>query len=274
MRISLEISKTINRVLNVRGKIIKVRFDVDGKEFEAYVQDDQCFGAIKDILLNREYEYLHEFELKNFRNQRIVDAGAHVGLFSLVASRFAREVVAIEPHPLNYKLLKMNLAENNVGNVFALNKALWHKTSRLRMYEGSYSGQNSIFRTPSKCYKVQTITLDDVVEEFGDIDLLKIDIEGAEFDVIEKLNHNARYMVSEIHLEKGDIGSLTESLRTRGFIVRRFDSPLVKEERSSDVVLHDFIRLKFVSNMAHAAAIFLRKENRDLAMIFATRAAG
>ena len=154
MNLSSEMTKIIDKILGVNGKIIKVKFDVDCKGFEAYVQDDQCFGAIKDILLNREYEYLPEFELKNFRNKRVVDAGAHVGFFSLVASRFAREVIAIEPHPINYELLKLNLVNNKVHNVLTINKALWHETSKIEIHEGFHTGGGSVFEETPYFYTV------------------------------------------------------------------------------------------------------------------------
>lgn len=52
--------KVVNRVLRVKGNIIKIRFLVDEKKFETFVPNDQQFSIIKDILLNREYEYVPE----------------------------------------------------------------------------------------------------------------------------------------------------------------------------------------------------------------------
>jgi len=84
----MNIINIANKVFQSKGNLLKINFivnenDINKKLFSAFVPDDQLFGAIKDILLNREYEYLPEFELNRFKGKRIVDAGAHVGLFSL-----------------------------------------------------------------------------------------------------------------------------------------------------------------------------------------------
>jgi FkbM family methyltransferase len=269
MKFGMEIARTVNKILGANGRIIKVRFDVDCKEFEAYVQDDECFGAVKDVLLNREYEYLPEFELTNFKNKRVVDAGAHVGFFSLAASRFAREVIAIEPHPINYKLLKLNLDRNKTNNVITINKALWYETSKVRFHESFHTGGGSVFDDSSKSYEVQTVTLEDIVDEIGDIDLLKIDIEGAEFKVLEK-SSAARNLVCEVHLKKGDLQTLARTLTNRGLSIRIFNPPLAKgKERSYDIVLHDFLKLKSIRSFVQAGAFLLRKVNTDLALLFA-----
>jgi FkbM family methyltransferase len=62
--------------------------------------------------------------LNKFKGKRVVDAGAHVGLFSLAASTFAKEVISLEPHPVNFKLLQLNLEINNTRNIISINKAL------------------------------------------------------------------------------------------------------------------------------------------------------
>ncbi len=108
-----------NCILRCKGNIVRVNFEVDGKGFEVFVPDDQLFGAVKDILLNRVYEYLPDFELTNFNGEVIIDAGAHVGLFSLIASVFAKKVISIEPHPINLSLLRINKLINNVGNMYS-----------------------------------------------------------------------------------------------------------------------------------------------------------
>lgn len=61
-----------------------------------------------------------------------VDVGAHIGLYSIYVARFkACKVIAIEPHPENYKLLVSNMRLNNLENIIALNIAAWNKNSKL-----------------------------------------------------------------------------------------------------------------------------------------------
>jgi hypothetical protein len=74
----MNIVSVANKVLRAKGNLLNISFEVDGRFYRTFVPDDQLFVAIKDILLNREYEYLPEFELNKFMGKRVVDAGAHV----------------------------------------------------------------------------------------------------------------------------------------------------------------------------------------------------
>jgi hypothetical protein len=125
------------------GKVVRVRFNVNGKNRLAYVPDDSIYAVVRDVLLNREYEFLPQFELCNFNGGIIVDAGAHVGLFSLVASAFAGKVIAVEPSKVNYHLLVTNLSVNSINNVTPVNKALYHRTRykvKLKLFKGDKTG--------------------------------------------------------------------------------------------------------------------------------------
>jgi len=97
---------------------------VEEESFEAYVPDDEFWGAIKDILIKREYEYLPGFELSNLKDKVVIDVGAHVGLYSLVASVYTKKVIVVEPHSVNYRLLEMNITMNNVSNIIPINATL------------------------------------------------------------------------------------------------------------------------------------------------------
>lgn len=137
----MQFGNIISMIIARQNKIGKIKFKIENKYFRVYVPNDELWGAVKDILLNREYEYLPEFELKKFKNNFIVDAGAHVGLFSLVSSVFANKILAIEPHPFNYFLLKKNVIKNSVKNIEILNRALVSdKAPKVRIYTGNHTG--------------------------------------------------------------------------------------------------------------------------------------
>ena len=226
----VNVYNVVNKILGVKGNIIKVRFRVGRRVLEAYVPDDKMWGAVKDILLNREYEYLPEFELCNFTGDIIVDVGAHVGLFSIVSSVFARKIIAIEPHPVNFHLLIVNLLVNNIHNVVPLNRALWVNRTRLKLFEGNHTGAHSLIGGSDRFEEVETITLEEIVNSYGSIDLLKIDVEGAEFEIFNHtdvgLLKRIRMMVAEIHLQHGDLSSIVEKLRSAGFRVKVVHPPL------------------------------------------------
>jgi FkbM family methyltransferase len=265
-----------NKFIRAKGNLLNVNFKVNKKLYKAYVPDDQLFGAVKDILLNREYEYLPEFELNKFEGKTIVDAGAHVGLFSLVASTFAKEVISIEPHPLNFKLLQLNLEINNAENVMPINKALWSKPETITLYEGKHTGAHTILKKcDSKKFNVRSITLKDLIDELGEIDLLKVDMEGAEFEVLSGLNRqdseNIKNIVAECHLEAGDISQLEKSLKENGWRTEKFTPPLVKKKASYSVKVRDLTYLKIFRKFVYTLSTMMGVKDNTLAILFARR---
>lgn len=259
-----------------KGNIIKVNFSIENRDFKALVPDDQYWISIKDILLNREYEYLPEFELKNFEDGTIVDAGAHVGLFSLVASCFAEKVIAIEAHPINYRLFEINITKNQLQNkIIPLNKALvGKKIHKVRIYEGEHSGGSTILGGNKLAYECLPVTLEEIVEAYGKIDLLKIDIEGAEFDVFENsptsIYKEIGAIFGEIHLNYGDISSIVQILEDAGFDVYLFHPPLVKSNYR-EVKLHGCYRLKILRKLVYTLASIGKMKVKDLVILFAKK---
>jgi len=262
-----------------KNNIIKVIFSVENKNFECYVPDDAYWGILKEMFLNREYEYLPEFELKNFKEGIIVDCGAHVGIFSLVVSVFAKKVISIEPHPVNYRLLEINKIINNCSNIITINKALCgKKIPKIKIYNGNHSEGHSILENfTDKYYEVSTITLEEIVNTYGNIDLLEIDIEGAEFDVfintsiksLKKINA----IVGEIHLKYGDINKIIHRLKDAEFEVSYFYLPLIKKNNKNSVKLklYNCVRLKILRKLIYTVTSLGNIKDKNLAILFAKK---
>jgi FkbM family methyltransferase len=148
------------------------------------------------VVVNREYDLEYPYEPKF-----IVDAGAHIGLSALwFARRFpAATIVAIELERSNYELLVANTFGH--ANIQTLHAALWPQS-------GSVAVANA--DTPTWAFRavdgvgVPALTVLDVMERF-DIDrigLLKLDIEGAEREVLstsECWMDRVDMMVAEVH---------------------------------------------------------------------------
>ncbi len=267
--------KFVNKVLEVKGNLLKVSFSVNGKTFETFIPDDEQWGAVKDILINREYEYLPEFELYNFKGGTVIDAGAHVGLFSLVASNFADKVISIEAHPVNYKLLEINIIKNNVKNVIPLNRALVGVKRSVRICEGNHSGGHSILHS-GEGYTVKPITLEEIVKEYGKVDLLKIDIEGAEFEIFEnsdiEILRRIDKIVGEIHLSLGDFKRLKEILEEAKFSVKAFHPPLVRNYTGNVLInVIGFRKFKLIRSIIYTLSRALNLKDKSLLILFAWR---
>jgi FkbM family methyltransferase len=266
----------IKIALGIKGRVTSVQFEVNNKNLKINVPDDQYWISIKDILLNREYEYVSEFSVKNFKGL-VVDAGANSGIFSLISALFAEKVVALEPYPDNYQRLRKNIEKNFMKNIFPLNKALWYKKETLKIYEGTHSGEHSIHLHSKKFITASSTTLDELIRTFGKIDLLKIDIEGAEFSVFKNLDsevlNRINAIVGEVHLEYGDLCSIVDKLKAEGFNVFAFNPPLCAKENSYSIRTHGLLRLRLLRRLLYTLTPFKAKTNNKLKIVFASKRA-
>ncbi len=137
---------------------------------------------------------------------RILDCGANVGLASLFFRRIYPQasITAYEADPALFAILNTNLKANGASGVDTRHAALWTSTGSLTFQcEGSDSGMigslpGAIDGTSTT---VPSLRLRDVIDE-GPIDLLKLDIEGAEDAVLadcEPVLHRVKAIVMDLH---------------------------------------------------------------------------
>ncbi|NUQ63024.1 MAG: FkbM family methyltransferase [Pirellulales bacterium] len=138
-----------------------------------------------------------------------VDAGAFIGRYTLAYARAVGptgRVVAVEPLPANYRLLTGNVALNRYSNVTCVPYALGRDAGEVRLTYDAETSTASAFRRLSRSVVVPQTPLDDLLDQLGirSIDLLKIDVEGAELDVLEGSRRvlaasPAAHIIVEIH---------------------------------------------------------------------------
>jgi len=110
-------------------------------------------------------------------------------------------IIAVEPVPENYTRLLRNLEKNNITNVLAINKAV---TADGRDVEiagniNNNSGGSSIY-VDGVSRVVQSITLEEIAGDHDTIDLLKIDCEGAEYEILFTADlSNIQAIRGEVH---------------------------------------------------------------------------
>jgi FkbM family methyltransferase len=128
------------------------------------------------------------------------DIGAHVGKWSLANMATCDEVIAVEASPWTFQQLRDTV--KNAPKIKILNYAVcnrnnqdttfYHaKTNTLSTLNIEWlTNRNSRFcnKTPFVATQCKTITLDTMIEQFGKPQFIKIDVEGAEFDVISSLS--------------------------------------------------------------------------------------
>lgn len=131
--------------------------------------------------------------LKNQRGRVFVDVGANVGYFSLLAARRLPEgkAVAIEAFPSTFDKLVDNVRLNRLTNVRTVHCAATDGRRSIPMF---YAGPNNVGGTSSiQCESSPAPTLvpglpfSEILsdEELGKVRLIKIDVEGAEYEVVQ-----------------------------------------------------------------------------------------
>lgn len=118
--------------------------------------------------------------------QSVIDCGAHVGSFALWVSRWSNpSIVCVEPNPSVLPLLEANL-QRIKDRVRILRVAVGGTAGTRELHDQGFPAAASFERRSvrDETVTVEAITLDELVERsgFATVDLLKMDIEGAEFE--------------------------------------------------------------------------------------------
>ena len=137
---------------------------------------------------------------------RILDCGANIGLATLYFKRRypAARITAFEPDPALADLLEMNVRENGAADVDVVRAAVWTDPGSVQFRaEGADSGaiDGVSAGLEGRLVTVPSVRLADVIAR-EPIDLLKLDIEGAEAAVLADCAHvlrNVRAMVIDLH---------------------------------------------------------------------------
>ena len=172
-----------------------------------------------------------EYRLNGFADggfDTIVDVGANIGLFSIRAAPLARRIVAYEPLPDHFKILRQNLSDPRFRHVTPVQKALSGKSGPADLWVSPNPGGHSLLPVAAKgtsSVRVDAVTFRDVFAEHAieRCDLLKLDCEGAEYESLAAMPSELWPRIARIHLEyhQGppgwDGGKLGEFLRGQGY---------------------------------------------------------
>jgi FkbM family methyltransferase len=146
----------------------------------------------------REDEIIAHFTPK--RGDIVVDIGAHIGRYTIISSKRVGtngKVVAIEASPSNFEILNRNIKLNQLANIINLNHVVYSKETKLKLYlpgeESGHTIYNTVIsdraRNEDKFVEVNANTLDYLLQSKGikqeQINWIKIDVEGAEFEVLK-----------------------------------------------------------------------------------------
>ena len=157
-------------------------------------------------------------------NPKIIDCGANVGVSIIRFKKlFPKAIIsAYEADAKVFDCLQKNLASNGIQDVSLINKAVWVHNDGVEFgIEGADGG--SVFHEGQNKVLVPSIRLKDVISKYDRIDLLKMDIEGAESDVLLDCGdaiQRVKYLFVEYHSfidQPQRLNELLELFKRNGF---------------------------------------------------------
>ena len=223
------------KVLGI-GNSMLLRINVPKYDYKFYCRINNREDLV--FMTNHEEDIIEHFTPKE--GDIVVDIGAHMGRYTIIGAKRVGaqgKVVAIEAHPGNFEMLNRNIKLNQLTNVIPMNYAVYSKETKIKLYlpdeESGYTMHHSIMsnyvftkykdKTEDKFVEVSANTLDYFLQLEGitDVNWIKIDVEGAEFEVLKGAHNvlsNSKNisLLIEVH-GKDTYEPIIKSLRSYNF---------------------------------------------------------
>jgi FkbM family methyltransferase len=174
----------------------------------------------------------------------VVDLGANIGSFALYVAALNRGVslrgVAFEPFGQSFELLERNLRANGISSFRAVNAAVADTDGWVRLRTDCEPDRVSVAgpaaagdRAATRSYRLSTYC---AAHGIASIDMLKMDVEGAEHEVVEADYPFIRTTVATALIEYHECGGTRTVERLIGTLRADFDVTVVHSGRASGVV--------------------------------------
>jgi FkbM family methyltransferase len=182
--------------IEINDKNLSIIYNLDSSNsLKLLVPENDLRTASFTVLLNGNYEnLLEEILFLLFKESaHFIDIGANIGFYSISSSILnpTLKCTAFEPNPRIKRVFSNNIAINNLDNITVHELALSNYSGQADFYipafTGSGGGSFQILHPEEGepiTYKVGVKTLDEIVKDNSGIDLIKIDVEGSEYQVI------------------------------------------------------------------------------------------
>jgi FkbM family methyltransferase len=223
-----------------------------------FFTDGMSFIGIKHEILDRQ---MYKFETSN-PTPYIIDAGANIGIATLYFKKLypKAEILAFEPDNTIFEILQKNL--KHLDNITLVKKGLWKEETTLVFFsEGKEAGRIVENNTQTKNkIEIQTTKLSDYLHK--KVDFLKIDIEGAELEVLEECKahlHQVDKLFVEYHSYQNQpqhLDKLIAILKDAGF---RFYI-----EENLPISNNPFVKINGYQDMDMLLNIFAFRNNTSL----------
>ncbi len=211
--------------------------EVDGLRLVIPCSDTpEAWANLLHVYCWRDYERVEGFTPR--QGWVIVDAGAYLGFYTLRSAKLVGQdglVIAVEPLARNRRILETNVALNGFINQVRVDpRALGGGSYASNMWVSCYPATSSFYRYYVERHgdvcgetKVRVATLTELLRDHGlsRVDLLKLDVEGAELNVlsIEGWESVVERLVVEVHPWVVSVEDVVWLLERRGYAVRVVD---------------------------------------------------
>jgi len=227
--------KLIKKLLNLKQFYSKEQIELNRiKALPRYVKSRTTF-------LNNEIEFvdsvtylygiseifktnIYKFNCKT-NHPLIIDCGANIGLSVIYFKQLYpnAKIKAYEPDPNIFETLAFNVKSFGFNHVEVFQKAIWKQNETLQFkQEGGFSGRIPMANDSQNLIQVDAVSLVDIIAN-QQVDFLKIDIEGAEYEVLKSCKdnlQNVEHIFIEYHSHQDEnqtLHEILEILQNQGF---------------------------------------------------------
>jgi len=185
----------------------------------------------------------------NYKCLNFIDVGANIGNHSIFLSKYFKKVYAIEANIISFNVLKLNVKD--IKNIKVFNCAATNKNTNvyLRNKPNNISGSNIEKKNQKKFIKVKGRSLDSLFKNQKNISLIKIDVEGHEYEVIKGARNiilkNNPIIIFEHHLQnfKNNQSFTVNFLKKNGYKKFALIKPFYM------ISIHDNIAQRIIKNI-------------------------
>ena len=191
--------------------------------------------SVKETLIDRLYE---KYGTAIQPGWVVVDIGAAIGEFTVEAALAGARVHAFEPNAGSINILRQNLRANSLNGVETYNLGVWSQSGEipLHFYNDeplqAASGQRADVETEDiKSTSIGVISLPELLEKVGEpINLLKLDCEGAEYEILLDQAPEVFEKIERIVMEYHDLRDgrnyqlLVDEFTKQGYQVKRHEN--------------------------------------------------
>ena len=161
----------------------------------------------QDANMHREVIEVNQYSLtkEELAGRSVIDVGANIGAFSLLAASLgAKKVIGIEPVSKTFNLFQSNVTRSGLSSIIALKNLVSAEHGKYFQIsnDNDNAGANSMYNVAENSEMVLSLSLSTILKMVEDDNiLLKLDCEGAEYDILLNATQEEMSRINEIVLE-------------------------------------------------------------------------